>query len=122
MALTESDSEAAFPGAGDDGRAAARVGQPAGAMSHRGFHNAANAWPRRRLLSAAALSPVLFTVLLSAAGGSAPPVANPVSRPHLTAAKLAKKLDRTSDSHSHPHSVLGMVAAAHRPHCPGHHR
>ncbi len=75
MALTESDSDAAFPGAGDDGRAAARLGQPSGAMSHSGFHNAANAWPRRRLVSAVALSPVLFIILISAAGGWAPGLA-----------------------------------------------
>ena len=74
MALTKSDPEAAFPSTGDDGRAAARLG-PAGALSHRGFHNAANAWPRRRLVSAAALSPVLFIVLTSAAGGWAPGLA-----------------------------------------------
>ncbi|MEO6145027.1 MAG: hypothetical protein ABIP19_13700 [Dermatophilaceae bacterium] len=71
MALAESDSDTAFPGAGEDGRAAARLGQPRGAMSQRGFHNAANAWPRRKLVSAVALSPVLFAVLISAAGGRA---------------------------------------------------
>lgn len=75
MASTEYAPDAASAGAPAGGSATAHVLQPAGTTTRRGFHNAADAWPLRRLVVVAVLSPVLFALLVSAAGGWGPGLA-----------------------------------------------
>ena len=72
MAVTNYVPDPSTPDAAIDGSAAADLVQPYGLKARRGFHNAADALPLRRLVAVAVLSPVLFVLLVEAAGGWAP--------------------------------------------------
>lgn len=75
MARDQSVLDPASPEAVTVGTAPAHLGQPGRPTPRRGFHNAADALPLRRLVLVALLFPLLFTLLVGAGGGWAPSAA-----------------------------------------------
>ena len=72
MARTESVPDPGSPDAAVGEAAPAHLVQPGGATARRGFANAADAWPLRRLVAVAVLTPVMLALLVEVAGGWAP--------------------------------------------------
>ncbi len=75
MTRDEPVFDPASPEAVTVGTAPAHLGQPDRSTARRGLHNAADALPLRRLMVVAVLFPLLFTLLVVAAGGWAPSAA-----------------------------------------------